>query len=103
MGKKLLQVNFRTKRTKDDLLQAYVKVAKPYSEAEGLEWKIWLYDEKKRMGGGIYLFKDQASVDALLKSKLYADTLLNNPNTTDVDIKIWDVATEAGKVTKSPI
>lgn len=27
----------------------------------GLEWKLWLLDEKARTAGGVYLFRDESS------------------------------------------
>ena len=53
---------------------------------------------RKKMAGGIYLFKDQSSVDGYLKGKIVAD-LMRNPAVSDIDAKVFDVLPEHSKVT----
>ena len=52
----LLQVNYGF----DMPAEEYVSAVKPLAEAvaavPGLRWKIWLLDEERREGGGVYLF-----------------------------------------------
>lgn len=103
MPKKILQVNFKYSIPADALLKAFMGLAKSFADVKGLEWKIWTYDANKKMVGGFYLFKDQASIDGLLKSKLVSDNLMKNPNFSDIDVKVFDVIPEPSKITRAPI
>ena len=37
--------------------------AKPFLSVVGLQWKIWLDDEKDQRSGGIYCFADRVSAE----------------------------------------
>ena len=103
MPKKILQVNFKYNMPADALMKAFMELAKPFADVKGLEWKIWAHDGSKKMVGGFYLFKDQASIDGLLKSKLVSENLLKNPAFSDIDVKVFDVLPEPSKITRAPI
>lgn len=101
MPKKILQINMKYKIPADALAKAFMELAKPIADMKGLEWKVWLHDPEK-MAGGIYLFKDQASVNGYLNSKIVAD-LMKNPAVSDIDARVFDVLPEHSKVTRAPI
>jgi len=102
MAKKILQINMKYKIPADVLAKAFMELAKPISEVKGLEWKIWLHDPVKKMAGGIYLFKDEKSVNDYLNGKIVAD-IMKNPAVSDIDAKVFDVLPDHTKVTKGPI
>jgi hypothetical protein len=86
----------------DVLAKAFMELAKPISEVPGLEWKVWLHDPEKKMAGGIYLFKDEKSVNGYLGGKIVAD-IMKNPAVSDIDAKVFDVLPEHTRVTRGPI
>jgi hypothetical protein len=100
--KKILQINMKYKIPADVLAKAFMELAKPIADVKGLEWKIWLHNADKKMAGGIYLFKDEKSVNDYLKSKIVAD-IMKNPALSDIDAKVFDVLPEHSKVTRAPI
>ena len=102
MAKKILQINMKYKISADVLAKAFMEVAKPISEVKGLEWKVWIHNAEKKMAGGIYLFKDEKSVNDYLKGKIVAD-IMKNPAVSDIDAKVFDVLPEHSKVTRGPI
>ena len=73
-----------------------MEVAKPIADVKGLEWKVWLHDPEKKMAGGIYLFKDEKSVEDYLAGKIVAD-VMKNPALSDIDAKVFDVLPEHTK------
>jgi hypothetical protein len=103
--KKMLQINFKFK-TSSELNQALLKAGwlppKNLLDVKGLEWKIWLGNEAEKTYGGIYLFKDDASVESYLKGKIVAK-LKNNPAISDFEAKVFDIQPEATKVTRGPV
>jgi hypothetical protein len=102
MAKKILQINMKYKIPADVLAKAFMELAKPISEVKGLEWKIWLHDPVKKMAGGIYLFKDEKSINDYLNGKIVAD-IMKNPAVSDIDAKVFDVLPDHTKVTRGPI
>ena len=102
MAKKTLQINMKYKIPADVLVKAFMDLAKPISEVKGLEWKVWLHDPVKKMAGGIYLFKDEKSVNDYLNGKIVSD-IMKNPAVSDIDAKVFDVLPEHSKVTRAPL
>ena len=102
MAKKILQINMKYKIAADVLAKAFMDLAKPISEVKGLEWKVWLHDPVKKTAGGIYLFKDEKSVNDYLNGKIVAG-IMKNPAVSDIDAKVFDVLPEHSKVTRGPI
>jgi hypothetical protein len=102
MAKKILQVNFKYKVTADEIIKAFEPMVKEFVDMKGLEWKIWMHDPAKKMAGGIYLFKDEKSVNDYLNGKIVAD-LKKNPALSDLDAKVFDIIPEFTKRTRGPV
>jgi hypothetical protein len=100
--KKILQINFKVKVTRPQLEQAFLQGAPTYAKVKGLLWKVWLVNEAQKSGGGIYLFKDDASLEAYLKGELIA-AAKKNPALSDFEVKVFDVVPEPTKITRGPI
>lgn len=99
---KILQVNFKTKRTKPELEQAFMQAAQLVANFKGLLWKVWIVNEAEKSAGGIYLFEDDASVEAYLKGKIVS-RVKSSPATSDYEAKVFDVVPEPTKVTRGPL
>jgi hypothetical protein len=63
---------------------------------------VWLHDPAKKMAGGIYLFKDEKSVNGYLNGKIVAD-IMKNPAVSDIDARVFDILPEHTKVTRGPV
>jgi len=103
--KKILLVNFKFKTLRSELEKAFLKVAPrfgPGGDVKGLQWKIWLVNEAEKSAGGIYLFKDDASVETFLKGEIVAG-LKKNPALSDIEAKVFDIAIEHTKITRGPV
>jgi len=103
--KKILQVNFKYNAPRSDLEKAFLKVALrfgPDGDVKGLQWKIWIVNDAEKTAGGIYLFKDDASVEAYLKGEIFAGLKLN-PALSDIEAKVFDIALEHTKITRGPV
>jgi len=102
MGKKILQINLKYKVTPEEISKAFMELAQPIADSKGLEWKTWLHDEKEKTAGGIYLFKNEASVKAYLDSEIVAG-IMSHPALSDIDAKVFDVLPEHSKITRASI
>jgi Putative mono-oxygenase ydhR len=65
-------------------------VAGTIAAVPGLLWKIWIVDEQRRRGGGVYLFADRAAATAYLEGPIIS-RLRANPAVAGVEVKLYDV------------
>jgi len=103
--KKILQVNFKFKVTRSELEKTFLEAAPlfaPGGNIKGLLWKVWIINEAERSAGGIYLFKDGASVDAYLKGEM-GGGLRSNPTISNVEVRVSDILPEHTKITLGPV
>ena len=75
-------------------------LADPISKVPGLEWKVWLHDAEK-IAGGVYLFKDEKSVNGYLNGEIVAG-IKKYPGVKDIEAKVFDVLPEHSKITRGP-
>jgi hypothetical protein len=65
---KLLQINFpHSGPWGAELTAAYTDIAQEIAAVPGLKWKFWIENSREEEAGGIYLFEDEASVNAYLE------------------------------------
>jgi hypothetical protein len=104
--KKILQVNFKVKATGNmtpaQVEQAFLQRAQAIANVKGFLWKIYLFNEAEKSAGGIYLFKDDASVQAYLKGEIFAASK-SNPIVSDFAAKAFDILPECTKITRGPV
>lgn len=102
MSKAILQINVDYSIPTEDFKAASLKAAEPISQMPGLIWKVWIYDEENRHGGGIYLFESREAVDAYLATPM-VDAFRNNPVLSNLSIKVFDIGEEASAITRAPL
>jgi hypothetical protein len=102
MSQKILQINFRFHVPAADLAQAFAPAAQPIADTPGLRWKIWLLNAAEGESGGIYLFDDEASVQAYLDGPIIGGMQVN-PALSDISLRTFGVAEELSLVTRAPI
>lgn len=65
---KLLQVDFEYHGPMGEAMSnALVGLAESINQEPGLIWKIWTESEAEKLGGGIYLFEDEATAKNYLE------------------------------------
>jgi len=102
--KKILQINFKFKSNAPSSMieKALLQGASMVANVKGLLWKVWLINEAEKSTGGIYLFEDDASVQAYLKGELIAG-MKSNPAFSDFEVKVFDILPEPTKITRGPV
>ena len=100
--KKILQINFKFKVPRSELEKALLQRAKLIANVKGLLWKIYSVNESQKSAAGIYLFKDDASVEAFLKGEIAAG-LKSNPALSDIEVKVFGILPEHTKITRGPV
>lgn len=102
MAEKLLQINFKFNVTKDEYQAAANSLAAEFAKVDGLRWKVWILNEAENEAGGIYLFNDEASLDAYLNGPLAAQ-VKSHPAIEGMTAKPFDVMPEVTAITRGPI
>ena len=102
MTQKILQINFKFTQSADDYVKLVAPFADPIAAVPGLSWKVWILNDKAHEAGGIYLFKDEASVNAYLRGDLVTG-LKQQPTLKDLSTKVFDVVEDMSLKTRGPI
>ncbi|MHA1947776.1 MAG: YdhR family protein [Candidatus Hodarchaeales archaeon] len=101
MGK-ILQINMNYGIDAEVLAKAFMELAQPIADVEGLKWKVWIHNAEEKSCGGIYLFKDEASVKGYLDGEIVAG-IAANPALSNISLKVFDVLPDHSKVTRAPL
>ena len=99
---RILQINYKLSNSVSSFMKESKPVADELAAMPGLRWKIWLVNEAKQEGGGIYLFDDSAAVQTFLTGPIVAK-LKRHPAIREVQIKQFDAWEDLTKVTRGPI
>jgi hypothetical protein len=102
MSAKVVQINFKYNVPTAAYEQAVLPAAAPIAEVPGMRWKTWIVNDARREAGGIYLFDDDASVQAYLAGPIVAG-VKSHPALSDVSIKVFDVMPAHSEITRAPI
>ena len=102
MSQKILQINYKFGIPVADFGRAMLPAAQPIADSPGLLWKIWLMNDADSEAGGIYLFKDEAAVNAFLGGPIVS-ALKANPIVSDIRVRTFGVFEAHSLVTRGPI
>jgi hypothetical protein len=102
MNPKILQINFTVSQSRTELEEAWLPGAQPIADTPGLRWKIWLTNDTRREAGGIYLFDDEASLQAYLDGPIVTE-IKNDPSLSNLSMKQFDVMEEHTGITRGPV
>lgn len=102
MSAMLLQVNFTFNVSRAEYEEAVGPLANDFAALDGLVWKVWIMNEEEREAGGIYLFEDDASMQAYLQGPLAA-SVLAHPALSDFSVKPFEVMEDISEVTRGPV
>lgn len=96
---KLVQINYAFSGPRAAFEEENLPYAEPIAATPGLRWKIWIINEEQEEAGGIYLFDDEAAVQAFLAGPIIAE-MKDDPT---LSIKVFDVMEEHTAVTHGPV
>jgi hypothetical protein len=74
-------------------------VASALAAVPGLLWKIWILDEERARGGGVYLFADRAAATAYLEGPIVSG-LRGNPAVSGIEVRLFDVLEGPSAITR---
>jgi hypothetical protein len=102
MSVRLLQINFRINVPAAMYEEAAAQLADGFAAVAGLRWKIWILNEAESEAGGIYLFEDQAALDAFLAGPLAAQVKAH-PAVSDLSARQFAVMAGPTEKARGPV
>ena len=102
MSGKLLQIGYKFSVSASDYTQAVSPLADDIAAVPGLRWKIWPINEAESEGGGVFLFDDEASMQAFLEGPIAAQ-VTGHPALSDFSVKQFDIMEAESRVTRGPV
>ncbi|EGQ7663492.1 monooxygenase [Vibrio parahaemolyticus] len=98
---KLLQVDFEFHGPfGEEMSNTLVDLAQSINQEPGMIWKIWTESEKDKLGGGIYLFEDEATAQDYLE--MHA-ARLRKMGVVEVRGQIFDINVPLTTINQGPI
>ena|SRR3989304_5189949 len=94
---RILSVRFKSSLALKDLRAPWLEVAPEIAAVPGLLSKIWINDGE--LFGGLYTFRDQASLDAYAAGPIVA-SIVGNPAFSDFRLEQYDVLEEHSAITR---
>lgn len=73
--------------------------AAPLADVPGLQWKLWIRDERTKRRGGFYLFADRASAETW-REKIIDKLRERSPGVT---ARILDIDEANSRLTRGPL
>jgi hypothetical protein len=102
MAQKMMVTNYHYSNSTEELTATLAELAPAFAELPGLLWKITIIDADKKEAGGLYLFRDEESLDNFKNSSLVA-SVLSHPALSNFDLKERDILREISEVTRAPL
>ena len=85
---RILSVRFKSSKSMKELEAPWLELAPQFNAVPGLISKVWIQDGN--LLGGIYTFRDQASLDGYLAGPIVA-SLTSDPTYSDFRLEQYDV------------
>jgi hypothetical protein len=94
----VLIARFNYDLSEAELLAVATEIAPAFSAIPGCFEKTWLIDPAASVAGGVYKFRDAASLQDYLASELWAG-VKSNPHFTNLTTSVFGVMEAASEVT----
>lgn len=98
----ILQINFNLNVPAAEYQKMIDSIAHAFADVPGLRWKIWVLNPAAQEAGGIYLFDNEASLDAYVNGPMVA-RLRELTSIRNISMKRFEVMPEATALTRGPV
>jgi quinol monooxygenase YgiN len=102
MSQKILVTNFTFNVDRSEFERMVDELAPAFAEVPGCQWKIWTIDEKSRQAGAVYLFRNEAALEAFKASAL-VKTVLSHPALSNFELRERDILEGPSILTHAPL
>jgi hypothetical protein len=94
-----LQIQFDLRCTPAEFRAHADQVAAAFAAVPGLLSKLWILDEERGRGGGVYLFADRGAATTYLEGPIVSG-LRANPAIAGMDVRLFDVLEGPSVITR---
>jgi Putative mono-oxygenase ydhR len=98
----VLHLRFKLRVPPDVLLAHSREAAAVIASAEGLIWKIWVFQKEELEVGGMYLFASREAAEAYLNHPVI-QAVSSNPTVISSQSQLWDVESSLSALTRAPL
>jgi len=98
----ILETEFSYSVSDEEYVAEISALADQFAAVDGLVWKIWTQNPEQDRAGAVYLFRDEASVQAFLDSDLVAG-VVSNPTLSDFRVSTYAVMGAETRMTRGPV
>ena len=98
----VLHLRLKLRVPPDNLLAHSREAGEKIASAEGLIWKVWVYEEEPAAIGGIYLFANREAAVSYLNHPVI-QAVCSNPAVVNTDVQLWNVESGLSAVTRAPL
>lgn len=98
----ILQVNFSLNTSIAEYRALCEAVQSAFVNLPGLQWKIWILNEKQNEAGGLYCFESNQAIDDYLSGPIVAQ-LKSYSALANVSMKRFEVMEELTLATRGPV
>jgi hypothetical protein len=102
MALQVLQINYTFAGSREDFEEQFGPAAADIAAVPGLRWKVWLFDEATFLGGGWYLFDDEATLHAYLDGPIVA-SIKSHPAFSNLSVQTAGVLEGPTAITRGPL
>jgi quinol monooxygenase YgiN len=102
MSQRVLVTNFTYSVGRAEFEQMAAQLAPAFAAVPGCLWKLWLIEPDKKQAGAVYLFKDDAALQAFKASPLVA-SVLSHPALSNFDLQERDIVRDVSLLTRAPL
>jgi Putative mono-oxygenase ydhR len=99
MPVKILQINYKLNGPRAEYEKENQPYAQPIADLPGLCWKVWIINEAQSEAGSIYLFDNDATMQAFLDGPIIAE-MKGDPT---LSIKAFDVIADLTAISRGPV
>jgi hypothetical protein len=99
---RILFIELEFKGSKDDFAQNAARLAPPIANVPGLLWKIWIDSPCSHTVGGVYLFENEAALNAFVDGPI-AVGINGRPEFSQVKMKTYSVLEAPSLITRGPV
>ncbi len=102
MPQKILTTNFTFAASREEFKAMVSQLGQAFADVPGCVWKIWLIAVDKNEAGAVYLFADDAALQAFKASPLVA-SVLSHPALSNFELRERDILAEVSAITRAPL
>ena len=99
---RLLEISFTYEGTAQEYEDAVSPLADAFAQTNGLVWKIWTVNADAKRAGGLFLFKNDQTLQAFLNSDLAAQ-VTSHPALSDFSISSFSIMGPETATTRGPV